>query len=236
VRYVIFSDVHGNALAFRSFIEQIESLVYDRLIFLGDFVGYYYEPEEIIRWCREHDVISLRGNHDQYFLDMLDGEADERTLVGRYGESYRLARDSISEESIVYLRTLPDHFLMRDPHACLFLCHGSPTRFLEGRIYPDTDLGHYLPAVTGCDYVICGQTHHKLNREAGDTRFLNPGSLGQQRDGRGCSYLRLDTENRTFGFECVEYDIASLERDVDRHDPDRPALKEVLRRNPRPDR
>ena len=65
-----------------------------------------------------------------------------------------------------------------------------------------------------------------------DTIFLNPGSLGQQRDGRGCSYLILDTEKRNYTFHVVSYDISELEVNIDFHDPGNSKIKSVLRRIP----
>lgn len=226
MRYVIFSDIHGNVLAFNQFLKDIAHLNYDKLIFLGDFVGYYYEPETIIRYCIDHSITCLLGNHDAYFLKMLDGELSEDTLVTRYGSSYAHARETISPRSITFLRTLDS----TAQDGSILFCHGSPLDPLNGRIYPDTDLVPFRDAVKNYTHVISGHTHHKMSRTLGSTIFLNPGSLGQQRDGRGCSYLLLDTNTNEASFKTVDYDIATLESEIDAYDGGNERLKSVLRR------
>lgn len=69
-------------------------------------------------------------------------------------------------------------------------------------------------------------------RTLGNTTLLNPGSLGQQRDGRGCSYATLDTCTRTISFQVVEYGISSLLGEIEANDPDKPFLASVLTRTP----
>lgn len=231
MRYVIFSDIHGNGLSFDSFITEIVNIKYDQLVFLGDFVGYYYDSERIIRFCSENGVLCLLGNHDSYFLDMLDGRLGMNQLVSRYGHSYAHAKETILADSVDFLKSLQSRHIIAEPKMRrVLLCHGSPLDPLEGRIYPDTDILPFGNTVSAFDYVICGHTHHKMTRFLGDTVFLNPGSLGQQRDGRGCSYLILDTLAGEHSFHTVDYDIEMLERQIDRFDAGNDRLKQVLRR------
>lgn len=63
--------------------------------------------------------------------------------------------------------------------------------------------------------------------------IVNPGSLGQQRDGKGCSYVIFDTRSCQLEFFSVEYDIASLKKEIDFYENDSDMirkLKEVLER------
>ena len=233
MRYVIFSDIHGNALAFNSFLADIKNIEYDKLVFLGDFLGYYYAPEEIISYCIENEVICLLGNHDSYFLEMLAGSLKEEILVSRYGYSYTKAKETISDRSIKFLKSLQSFLFINDGlKNKIFFCHGSPLDTLNGRIYPDTDLNQFKNAVTDFSYVIFGHTHHKLLHTLGDTVFINPGSLGQQRDGLGCSYIFLDTTDKKINFRTISYDIYALEAMVDQYDNGNIRLKSVLRRAP----
>ena len=107
MKLIIFSDVHGNRYAFDAFIEDLPS--YGReceIIFLGDFFGYYYGTNEIIDYCRRNELSCVLGNHDQYFLDVLDGRICIEELVNKYGKSYELALESVSNENIEFLRQL----------------------------------------------------------------------------------------------------------------------------------
>ena len=230
MKYLVFSDIHGNAFAFREFLADIQGLEYDRLIFLGDFIGYYYDSEEIISYCRDNNITCVLGNHDDYFLKMLDDDLEEEFLVSRYGHSYSKARETVSKQNIEFLRSLPSSLVISEPESKLLFCHGSPADLLNGRVYPDTDLAQFEPLVAGYSHVILGNTHYKMSRKHKDTLYLNPGSLGQQRDGRGCSYMLLDTQNGV-DFRVVSYDIGALESQIDNYDNGNERLKSVLRKS-----
>lgn len=229
MKLLIFSDIHGNNHAFDAFVKSL-SFQYEnhKLLFLGDFIGYYYGANEIISYCRENNVICILGNHDKYFLDILDGKLSLEKYVKKYGHSYEIALNTVSEENISFLRGLDINKTLTMGNKKIFICHGSPLDNLEGRIYPDTDLSQFESAVKGFNYIVTGHTHHKMIRSYGSTIFLNPGSLGQQRDGKGCSYMILDEDE--YSFHTVDYSIMSLEAEIDQYDLGRIGFKEVLRR------
>ena len=231
MKLLIFSDIHGNNHAFSAFVKSLsaQNEQYE-LLFLGDFIGYYYGANEIISYCRENNISCVLGNHDKYFLDILDGKLSLEKYVKKYGHSYEIALNTVSKENVSFLRRLDKKIILTNDKKKAYICHGSPLDNLEGRIYPDTDLSIFESVVDGFNYVITGHTHHKMNRNHGSTTFLNPGSLGQQRDGKGCSYMFLDLREDAYSFQTVNYSIASLEREIDRYDAGRNGLKNVLRR------
>jgi len=232
MKIIFFSDIHGNNHAFDAFVKDLsEQKGQYKLVFLGDFVGYYYGANEIITYCREKNISCILGNHDSYFLRILDGKLSIETFVKNYGRSYEVALNTISDENIEFLRQLDKNKILTSPNKKAYICHGSPINNLEGRIYPNTDLSLFEKAIEGFNYIITGHTHHKMNKRFCSTVFLNPGSLGQQRDGRGCSYMTLDLEKDVYSFHTVNYLISNLEREVDFYDAGRKNFKEVLRRN-----
>lgn len=222
-----FSDIHGNDLAFWSFIKENNSKY---IYFLGDFLGYYYNANEIITYCRENKISCVLGNHDQNFLDIIDCKTSLAEMTRMYGQSYSIALKSITEQNIEFMRKIPHKIELTFENKKFLLCHGSPADYLTGRIYPDTDISQFSKLVAEFDYVITGHTHHKLVKFHNSVVFLNPGSLGQQRDGRGCSYLNLDTTDWNFEFQTVDYDITIIEKRIDKYDNGSVNLKEVLRR------
>jgi len=228
---LFFSDIHGNNHAFDVFVEGLSTQSEEmKLLFLGDFIGYYYGANEIITYCRKNHVCCVLGNHDKYFLDLVDGKRSLNESVERYGRSYEIALSTVSRENIDFLRQLDSERSISIANKIVYICHGSPLDNLEGRIYPDTDLSKFESATRDFNYVVTGQTHHKMVRRYGSTMFLNPGSLGQPRDGKGCSYMILDLENDAYSFHSVNYSIAALEKEIDQYDSGRRGLKEVLRR------
>ena len=231
MRLLFFSDIHGNNHAFDVFVKNLSTQNEQyKLIFLGDFIGYYYGANQIISYCRENNISCVLGNHDKYFLDILDGKVSLEKYVQKYGHSYEIALNTVSKENVSFLRKLDKNIILTSANKKVYICHGSPLDNLEGRIYPDTDLSIFETVVEGFKYVITGQTHHKMNRIYGSTIFLNPGSLGQQRDGKGCSYMILDLQKKIHSFHTVNYAIRSLEKEIDRYDAGRNGLKDVLRR------
>lgn len=232
MKIVFFSDVHGNQYAFARFLQELREHPVDQVVFLGDVFGYYYGQRSILESLRKSDFACLLGNHDKMYLDLLDGRRPVAELCQRYGSSYERNLAEIPAEDQAFLRGLPREWHMRCDGLEIAAFHGSPGNPLEGRVYPDTPISDPAP-YRSYDYVILGHTHHKMVRRVGHTTVINPGSLGQQRDGKGCSYLVLDTEARTYTFRVVEYDLEPLMREIEMLDLDKPFLSEVLTRRPR---
>ena len=232
MKIVFFSDVHGNQYAFARFLQEMQEHPADRVVFLGDIFGYYYGQRPILERLRRSGFVCLMGNHDKMYLDMLDGHRSAAELCQRYGSSYERNLTEIPAEDRAFLRGLPREWHTSCDGIEIAAFHASPADPLEGRIYPDTPIDDPLPYAR-YDYVILGHTHHKMVRKVGHTVVIDPGSLGQQRDGKGCSYLVLDTVARTYAFQIVEYDLDPLLREIEMWDPDKPFLSEVLTRKPR---
>ena len=84
----IFSDIHGNIYAFEKVISSIRKNKPDLYVFCGDICGYYYYQNEIIEMLRSLDnLICVRGNHDEFFLEMLNDSSVEERYNRQYGKS-----------------------------------------------------------------------------------------------------------------------------------------------------
>lgn len=224
---MFFSDIHGNKYVLPKLIKAIQSEKPDRIYFCGDNYGYYYHQEEIIRFFIEFNVHSILGNHDKYFLDLIDNKIDLESLVLKYGNSYKMSLMNYRKESIEYLRELKPNLEITLDNLKLGIFHGSALDYLQGRIYPDTLIANE-ELYKKFDFVILGHTHYKMKRLVENTTILNPGSIGQQRDGLGCSYMILDTITKTSSFKILEFDLDSLVNDINQNDPRRRDLIEVL--------
>ena len=217
MRIVFFSDAHGNQYSVKNFFKTMDIEKPDIIVFGGDIFGYYYGQPEIISMLRNSNCVCLLGNHDQFFLDLLDGKSDEDYLVGRYGSTYHNVKQRIRDEDVRFIRSLKSRFDMMVDGLSLTFVHGSVLDPLNGRVYPDTvieDLNNYQ----GIDYVFMGHTHHKLLKTLSNgTVLLNPGSIGQQRDGEGCTFGVFDSINRTWKTVEVEYDRDALVAEIKCH-------------------
>lgn len=229
MRIAFFSDIHGNKYVVNPFLESIKAEKVDKIIFCGDIFGYYYYQNEIIDMFRQQKFVVLLGNHDKNFLDIIEKRSNAQEFVEKYGNSYADIVKRISKENIAFLRTLKPYYEFQVGLFKIGVFHGSPYDNLCGRVYPDTEIiekERYIKY----DLVVLGHTHHKMVRYMENTLIINPGSIGQQRDGSGCSYVLFDTQDYSVRFNIVDYNIGLLISDIETLDRNNCKLKEVLLR------
>jgi diadenosine tetraphosphatase ApaH/serine/threonine PP2A family protein phosphatase len=199
MRYFILSDVHGNLDALEAVLADVPRAEYDRLLVLGDLVGYGAQPNEVVDRIRalEPDVI-IRGNHDKVAVGLDDAEGFN--LVAR--EAVEWTAGTLTDANRAYLTALPAGPLFVDED--IEVCHGSPhdedayifesldaLRGLKLLARPVGFFGHtHVPIVfTLSDDTFDLVAPDPAARESvlelrPDVRYLiNPGSVGQPRDG-----------------------------------------------------
>ncbi len=236
MRLLVVSDVHANAPAFEAVLRDAARRGYDQALFLGDLIGYYPFPDESVALLRELEPIAaLQGNHDAVMLALSDGEhaleqREESLVVEVIGRQL----DGMEEASLAYLRGLS----MAAAGAGWLAAHGGfrhPFEYLTTLANAQANLP-YLTAPVG----LIGHTHvpkvfASVTTEEGELwrtvtfrsphgtyrvpptarAFLNPGSVGQPRDGiAAASYALYDTELQAFAVYRVDYDIGRVQRAV----------------------
>lgn len=225
MRIGVFSDLHGNQYALRSFIETLPSLGLDLLIFCGDIFGYYYGQREVIETLRHlPKLIWILGNHDKNYLDMMKGKTNAEFLADKYGNSYLLAQNLNYISLFERLAPKQDLF-MEGSH--IAIVHGTPEDPLNGRLYPDS-VGK-ITAVKS-DIVIMGHTHFRFAKHVDNTLFLNPGSLGQPRDTSPAGIAVLTLPEKSVHFVDIAYDRELLETEIHKYDTDNQKLIDILHR------
>lgn len=166
----IISDVHGNLPALEAVMERIDALGCDRIISLGDVVGYYAQPGECIDLLRARQAINIMGNHDHYIVS---GQGCPRSKLVSDIIDYQ--RTIILAEQVTWLAT-----------SMRFLTDGAIHFYHGGMLDP---IDQYLYEVgpgdfpEGASVLFAGHTHVQALLELGGRRFCNPGSVGQPRDG-----------------------------------------------------
>lgn len=223
-----FSDIHGNAPAFDACYDALVAEAADAYIYLGDLCGYYYQQNEVFSKLQQlPGLLGVLGNHDAIFLSILEGDrALEEAYRETYGRSMKLLKESASDALIRWLRSLPKELSM--DHIELYACHGSPDNPLEGYVYPDTGLEGFPWA--GRTYYLLGHTHYPMHRRVGGVSIVNPGSVGQPRDGGLPSYAVIDVPAGQVSFRPFAYDRALLMPQIDAAGDNIPYLRDVLSR------
>lgn len=228
---MFFSDIHGNSYAFEEFLKQSKELEIDQYVFLGDVFGYYYGQNQIIDALRSmKNVYAVKGNHDQYYLELYSTAKNEDQLVKKYGNSYDGIKNRISSENRKYMERLPEYGVIHAEQKTIGIVHGSLKNPLHGRIYPDTELVEN-DGYGAYDYVIHGHTHYRMIRQIGSTTIINPGSIGQPRDKNGFSYATLTLADGKIEFHEIKWDRNLLIKDIKNYDDNNQKLIDILFRN-----
>ena len=217
MRLLIISDIHANLAAFEAVLEDADG-EWDQIWCLGDVIGYGPNPNECLALLREHDHVTLTGNHDWAALDKLDINAFNHEAR----RAIRWTQETITEETRSYLAERPP-MTVNEPFT---LAHASPRQPVWEYIM---DQGTALVNFDYFDtrYCLVGHTHSPLIFEELDSMrvnarlpnygevmplngrlIVNPGSVGQPRDSDPrAAYALLDTEEMTWEQRRVDYPI-----------------------------
>jgi diadenosine tetraphosphatase ApaH/serine/threonine PP2A family protein phosphatase len=225
LRVAVISDIHGNLYALEAVLGALEREQPDAIWSLGDVVGYGPRPNACCRLVAERAGIGLAGNHDLGVLGVID--LDEFSFDAAF--SARWTRSVLTDEARAYLEGLPSE-AKRDG-AELF--HGSPADPVWDYVLSAEGAFEAI-RLTKAPVVLVGHSHAALaigfdgsNLQgglapegteldlAGRRWLLNPGSVGQPRDGDPrAAYLLLDFEGRRAAFRRVPYPVERTQAEI----------------------
>ncbi len=225
VRIAVFSDIHANLHALDAVLAAIDAESVDQVWCLGDLVGYGPRPNECVDIVRERATLSLCGNHDLAVLGTID--IDE--FSGEAADAARWTRRVLGETQRSWLAELSPAAEVEGAQ----LFHGSPRDAVWDYVLSEGAAQASLIA-THAPLVLVGHSHVALalswdgsvlagglaplgtTAELADRRWLlNPGSVGQPRDGdRRAAWLLLDFEAGRASFRRVEYPIEQTQAEM----------------------
>jgi predicted phosphodiesterase len=220
MKVAVVSDIHANRHAFEATLDAVASSEASELWCLGDLVGYGAEPDACVELARRHAAVCLAGNHDMAVTGEL--ALDEFSRGASLAAEW--TRDVISPENLSFLRGLSPqgeenglglfHASPRDPvweYVLSTLLAELCMNRQEQRICL---IGHShvaLSFVRREGELATGEPQRagtQLDIAAGEW-LLNPGSVGQPRDGDPrASWLLLDIDAMDATFHRADYDIA----------------------------
>ncbi|RJX19292.1 MAG: metallophosphoesterase [Desulforudis sp.] len=214
-RIAVISDIHGNLPAFNAVLADIDRIEVNGIYCTGDLVGYGPFPNEVVSLIRERAIPTVLGNYD-------DGVAFNRMACGcDYPDPETMAvgsasidwtKANLSEENRNFLRSLPARKRVSLGTTDILLVHGSP-RALNEYLYEESipDLLPELKRASHFDVLVAGHTHRPYVWQAESVLVVNPGSVGQPRDGDPrAAYALLGTGDKgkvTASIVRVNYDI-----------------------------
>ena len=231
MRIAILSDIHANFEAFQAVVKDLKHRT-DRILNLGDMVGYNASPNECVELARDINVNSIQGNHDRAVCN--PDFAESFNIYAR--NAILWTRSTLAPENIKFLSKLEKK--LRLP--CGIACHGSPdgiNSYIDLHFQARSVLKRMKKGYWGkANVCLFGHTHKrkvwrmdvrgkvapveiplngtmKLSEE--EFYLLNPGSVGQPRNGDPrSSYLIFDTQKNTIRFRLVDYDLVSTMKKI----------------------
>ena len=231
MRFLILSDIHANWEALEAVLSSASGQ-YDRIVCCGDLIGYGPDPNRVVDWVRENVATVIRGNHDKVTLgaDILEWF----NPVAKAAAIWTL--NELTAENCEYVRQLAKGPLAVDGYQ---IVHGSPLdedEYLFGAqeveqafAYLDHDLtffGHThvqggftltrrgVRIISGARW---DDDSAALDLNPDDVYLINPGAIGQPRDGDPrAAYVLYDPKDRCVVYCRREYDVAAVQAKVRR--------------------
>ncbi len=202
MKYAIISDIHGNFHALEAVFNDIDQNHSERIICLGDLVGYGAFPNEVVDLTRERAHAVIAGNHDHAAVGLTD-----ITAFNRYAyQAAMWTRKTLTDENTKYLKQLPYTHLEND----LYFVHASPLH-PEQWFYVFSDIDAEMamkesPTATA----FIGHTHVPNDHRTKRGRLINVGSVGQPRDGKpDAAYTLFDADTGQRTLRRVKYDVSA---------------------------
>ncbi|MCS7160448.1 MAG: metallophosphoesterase family protein [Gemmatales bacterium] len=177
MRILILADIHGNWAALRSIREP-----HDLCVCLGDIVDYGLNPSACVDWVRQYCQLVVRGNHDHAAAQRVQTNG-RNGLKYLSGETRRITWEKLSREQLRFLGTLPTMHWATLDHRRFLLLHASPTDPLDEYLYADAEAWSRRLERVEADIICVGHTHVPFVLPVGNKLVINPGSVGQPRDG-----------------------------------------------------
>jgi predicted phosphodiesterase len=229
VRYLILSDLHANWEALEAVLKDASGH-YERAVCCGDLVGYGADPNPIVEWVRSNCNPVVRGNHDKACTGLDDLEWFNP--VARAAAIW--TQNVLTPENAAYTRELPKGPIVEDGFE---MVHGSP--FDEDEYVLAGDEAVQAFGYLECRVAFFGHTHVQggfiWNRSRVETilspsgwgdrqemeidpecaYLINPGSVGQPRDGNPrAAYALYDSESHVVTYCRTDYNMSEAQRKI----------------------
>lgn len=234
MRVLVISDIHANIYAFNACIEAFPN--YDVVWNLGDIVGYGANPNEVLARSRELGNIFVRGNHDKACSGLIDLEGFNPVAA----LAAIWTQKNLTPENLEWLKAMPQGPIRPAPDLDISCVHGSPLDEDQYVITVQDAAESLMHPPEPCTFF--GHTHlqggfarngseiHGLRPQFGDpkqpqriefrlepgtTYMINPGSVGQPRDGDPrAGFILYNSDENLVVFSRIPYDIPAAQKDI----------------------
>ncbi len=204
MRVLIIADIHANWAALQAVHQAVPD--FTECLVLGDLVDYGPTPREVLDWVRTHARWVIRGNHDHAVAQCVQPRGNGSGLKQLLREIRQQHWRQLTAEDLRYLARLPTQCQVRQGGQELLLLHATPRDPLGEYLSVDSLMWEEQVATLKANLVCVAHTHLPGQADWGPVRLLNPGSVGQPRDGNPAAcYAVWDGQEITL--HRVEYDL-----------------------------
>jgi predicted phosphodiesterase len=195
VRVALVSDMHGNAVALRAALADLERDEPDLIVALGDVAQGGPQPRECVELLRQLGCPCVYGNSDHFLVELDYGN---EPITDQQLETAHWSREQLGEDGLEFLRG----FAPTVQTGRVLCCHATPASN-EDVVLPDTDA---IPSVDA-DAVAAGHVHQQWLRRFDRTLWFCVGAIGV---GRWCEYALVDDETLAVEFRRIPFDLDEL--------------------------
>src|SRR5688572_8883842 len=229
MRYLILSDIHSNQEALKTVLSFVRRKPWDKVVILGDVVGYGADPNRTVDMLRALKPMAIvRGNHDKVCSGLENGELFNRIAL----EAAMWTRRKLTRANMQWLRKLPQGPVEVDGKFAI--CHGTPIdedAYIFGElealnVFRHTDFsisffGHsHFPVIFALSpeaitTVLTVAPSFRFKLRPGVRYLINPGSVGQPRDGNPLtSFALFDSTSRVVTIHRIPYQVRETQKKI----------------------
>jgi len=210
MRMLVLSDVHGNLPA----LEAVLAEAHDAVACLGDIVGYGPQPAECLALLRAEAAVAVSGNHDRAVAEGIAPRCSQRFEWLAEAVS-AIARTALTSDDVAYLAALPHGATLETAGVAIALVHATPSDPLYGYRGSDARLWKRDVGSIGADVLLVGHTHIQFRLAVDEVAVINPGSVGQPKDGDARAAYAV-VEDGSVTLRRVAYDVERTIRALER--------------------
>lgn len=213
MRIAAISDIHGNLYALMKVLEDIDEQNIDKIICLGDLVGYGPHPNEVIALIKRRGFSCLKGNYD---TSVVDGAFTfiRNTSVNSFSLPWNV--DEVRVSNKYFLDSLPTSLKFTFNNLSFLFTHGSPNSITE-YLFEDKENTFNIMENLEEDVLVCAHTHIPSFKKFNNKYFINVGSVGKPKIGRPIpTYCIIDIDDNSnidVNFRYVEYEYKRIVKD-----------------------
>lgn len=189
MKIAAISDIHGNIYALMKVLEDIDEQKVDKIICLGDFVGYGPHPNEVIALIKRREIPCIKGNYD---ASVVDGDFTyiRKTEINSFSLPWTCSELRTSNK--FYLDSLPEHLKYTFNGVNFCFTHGSP-RLINEYLFEDADNTNKIMEEFEGDVLVCAHTHIPFTKKINNKQIINIGSVGKPKNGSpNSTYALID--------------------------------------------